>query len=414
MHRGRTLERPWEQRPPSRSRSCRGHPKFARCSSRSTRPSTQQSRESCSREVQRHRRRANEQPVALFLMGLPGSGKTTVKRKFMLHQNLKLESVDPDEIKRRHRDWAPKMRPRVDEKVHRWSVRQCVSDFEDLCRKRVPLNLDTSGANPEWLEDRMALAEKFGYRLVVLYVDVPLHIAIFRNRQRAADGGNYVPEDVIVSKVRDIPEVFDNLTTRVHEAHWVQNWEAGSDEDKKAHMDAFFYPPLFEELPPRPGAKGYGDPFPGARVPTTRPMVQSRRALQLGPWVRSERTKQIRYRHEDKLDERYPTDDDRAQYIRETVLGSELNKIEPNMFPYECPPGVEHWTLWSDTRKTHREVCDWVERWIDAERPDVVTWNYDTNEASQTFFVPHVHVFVATDAGWEAAQRAAGLLRDLR
>lgn len=72
--------------------------------------------------------------------------------------------------------------------------------------------------------------------------------------------------------------------------------------------------------------------------------------------------------------------------------------MEPNFFPYDCPEGIEHWTLWSRKELTHREICEWIQDYVassfgeGAARPAPVEWNYEEN-SHRSFDVPHVHVF---------------------
>lgn len=52
---------------------------------------------------------------------------------------------------------------------------------------------------------------------------------------------------------------------------------------------------------------------------------------------------------------------DRERYVDRHVLGHREVLLERNMFPYELPPGAEHWTLWSRRTMSHTELCGYVE-----------------------------------------------------
>jgi hypothetical protein len=50
------------------------------------------------------------------------------------------------------------------------------------------------------------------------------------------------------------------------------------------------------------------------------------------------------------------TGDGRERLVMLTTLYEEDIVLEPNMFPYDCPPGIEHYTLWSVRDLTKAEV----------------------------------------------------------
>ena len=54
----------------------------------------------------------------------------------------------------------------------------------------------------------------------------------------------------------------------------------------------------------------------------------------------------------------------------------------------------EHWTLWSIDELSHEEIVEFIEKWIAKNRKDVVSWNYDDNNARKTIEIPHLHVYL--------------------
>lgn len=46
---------------------------------------------------------------------------------------------------------------------------------------------------------------------------------------------------------------------------------------------------------------------------------------------------------QDYIDAMYSS---REDWIMESVLSVDEIVLEPNMFPYDTPSGIEHWTLW--------------------------------------------------------------------
>jgi predicted kinase len=152
----------------------------------------------------------SERPHALFLMGLPGAGKTTVKRRRLHRGDL---DIEPDRFKRRHPRYSHEMSEETDDEVHRWSVRRAVDAFEDAIASRRQRNLvfDSSGSNARWLARRIVAARHAGYRTELLWVDVPLEVALLRNRDR----DQWCPEKIIFDKAQVLPKSFEELRREV-------------------------------------------------------------------------------------------------------------------------------------------------------------------------------------------------------
>ena len=114
--------------------------------------------------------------------------------------------------------------------------------------------------------------------------------------------------------------------------------------------------------------------------------------------MRSEEMTAKKREHVAKLDELggyYGVED----HIEKTVFGNdpEVNVVlEENMFPYDCPPGVSHWTLWSREDMKGEEIQEWVSEYLTKHRKDVVEWNYDMND-NCSVDVPHYHVFLRVE-----------------
>lgn len=87
-------------------------------------------------------------------------------------------------------------------------------------------------------------------------------------------------------------------------------------------------------------------------------------------------------------------DDDREYLILQTTLWNRFTTMERNMFPYDTPPNIEHWTLWCREEMTRGEVCRYVEGWLRRHMPYVRRWNYDDNSGDRSIDLFHVHVYV--------------------
>lgn len=343
-----------------------------------------------SRERSPRGRRPTRAAHALFLMGLPGAGKTTVKRQ-RVHRSY--VDIEPDQFKSRHPRYSKDMGEVTDDEVHRWSVRRAADAFEDaLASPRKPsLVFDSSGSNAVWLGRRIESARLAGYTTELLWVDVPVEIALLRNRDRAAVGSRWCPETVILDKAKVLESSFEELRKDVDSAERMQHWSERSDELLHAEEDLYLYPPPRMRPPSlRPGHTGYGEAPPGARSPS--PSRGSRRKLRIGPWKRSDsvaREKSVRLAW---MDRTYRGN--REQFVLERVLRRRDVLVEPNRFPYMLPPDIEHWTIWSRTTFRHRELCEYIEAWLEARAPhNVISWNYDDNRGRRTIDVWHVHIY---------------------
>lgn len=184
---------------------------------------------------------------AVFMMGLPGSGKSHVKtRRYLQHAGF--VDIDPDEIKKRHPDYDPE-HPFA---VHEWSKEIADRQFRDTLKTGDPFVLDGTGTTATNMATRMDIARKSDYRIFLVYVYTPIEISLFRNRNRK----RFVREKVIMDKAIDIGQSFAILRGIADKTKVVRNFE--EDEQAKAMEDMAFYPPPYEERPPRPGDANYG------------------------------------------------------------------------------------------------------------------------------------------------------------
>lgn len=110
-------------------------------------------------------------------------------------------------------------------------------------------------------------------------------------------------------------------------------------------------------------------------------------------WDRSDECKEAKLTHMDRLD---LFCEDRVYTILSTILWDRDINLEPNMFPYDTPKGIEHYTLWCVYEMTHSEICRYVENWLSVHMPHVRRWNYDDNSGERSFQIFHVHVYIET------------------
>jgi len=118
------------------------------------------------------------------------------------------------------------------------------------------------------------------------------------------------------------------------------------------------------------------------------------KSLELRYYRRSAALKKRKYLHMDYLDKHFAN---REQVILNSVLRESCQPIvlEPNMFPYDTPAGVTHWTLWSRKWLKVQEVNEFVESWLTSNLPEAIEWNHDDNMADGlSINLFHLHVYV--------------------
>ncbi|CAM9270526.1 unnamed protein product [Choristocarpus tenellus] len=124
------------------------------------------------------------------------------------------------------------------------------------------------------------------------------------------------------------------------------------------------------------------------------------RSLKIEFWVRTAECKKVKTKHLEYLDRCTYS---REQFIEDTVFtcpftGQQRDVVlEPNMFPYDIPLDIEHWTLWSRRDLSEKELSEFVEGWVVENRPHVVEWEYDDNAGNRSIHWYHVHVFFRLD-----------------
>mmetsp|Transcript_13377 Transcript_13377/g.20025 ORF Transcript_13377/g.20025 Transcript_13377/m.20025 type:complete len:171 (+) Transcript_13377:391-903(+) len=165
-------------------------------------------------------------------MGLPGSGKTTVKKKFFSY----LRDIDPDETKKAHTKWNKGnaiAHPQLDREIHQWSVREAVAELRRAVRQKEDFVLDASGSDYIWLRDQIETASENGYHVLVAYIVVPSKIALRRNHERRTQyekkkesfkDAHYVPEYIIKRKASNMRDSFSRARRYADEVWTLVNY----------------------------------------------------------------------------------------------------------------------------------------------------------------------------------------------
>jgi len=114
--------------------------------------------------------------------------------------------------------------------------------------------------------------------------------------------------------------------------------------------------------------------------------------LPLEFWERTEECKEAKKLHMTKVD--HFCGGEREGLILKTVLAKADVAIETNMFPYNTPPYIAHYTLWARWDMSHEEVVSFVDEWLHTQVPKCKRWQYDDNMGEKSIELFHVHVYV--------------------
>jgi predicted ABC-type ATPase len=187
---------------------------------------------------------------AVFLIGPAGAGKSWFRSKtYLKYMNFKL--VDPDEVKKRH----PNYDPEKPYKLHEWSKNVSDGEFWDIINdgSGSPVVVDGTGRDAESIILKAALAKASGYRIFLVYVWVPVEVALWRNRNRE----RFVPERKLMDAYKEIERSFGKLRGHVDKYKVVPNFTNKDLEEAK--KDLAIYPAPQASRPPRPGASDYSE-----------------------------------------------------------------------------------------------------------------------------------------------------------
>jgi predicted kinase len=146
--------------------------------------------------------------VVYFMIGIPGSGKSTFARQLQKDHDVKLY-VCPDDIRERLTG-SPENFTREGQV---WDLVKMQLAY--AARTKNAIILDATGANYKLRRQMVRWLNSLGSRVYGFYVKVSLGDAILRNARRGHLGGRYVPEHVIVKMYESLtnypPTRFDGF-----------------------------------------------------------------------------------------------------------------------------------------------------------------------------------------------------------
>jgi len=137
----------------------------------------------------------------------------------------------------------------------------------------------------------------------------------------------------------------------------------------------------------RPKLSNINNKYNRVQTPSCRRYVD----LPLEFWERSDDCLNAKRAHLERIDSLC---DSRETLVRLTTLANADTVLEKNMFPYDTPKGISHFTLWSLYDLTHDQIVSFVDHHIATHYPHVKRWQYDDNAGDRSVQLFHVHVYI--------------------
>lgn len=164
-----------------------------------------------------------------IFQGLPGSGKSTEAEKLVQTSNGHAVRVNRDDIRV---EVAGPNYSRPIGKVEKVVTKLQMERLEAALKAGKNAISDDTNLNVRTVQGLLRLATKFDAEVIVHQVDVPLEVALKRNKLRGDAGGRFVPEEVIrgmADKAYDDGKMKELLLDRANDrAYMVSHETVGS------------------------------------------------------------------------------------------------------------------------------------------------------------------------------------------
>lgn len=169
-----------------------------------------------------------EQPVALVMMGVTASGKSTARSKIALPEFEKngVVMVDPDAIK----EALPEYRIGIENRaknsapmVHEESSEIADQIQDQALSERKNVILDGTGKSLGNMQKKIKMLKEQGYKVSLLMPHVDVETALKRAYSRAENTGRAVPEEVVRGADSKISPNFLKLFKQADEANLISN-----------------------------------------------------------------------------------------------------------------------------------------------------------------------------------------------
>ena len=142
---------------------------------------------------------------AIFMLGLPGSGKSTYINNLPNLMNYKL--VSADDIRINHKDYDPNN----PDKIHEECIKLAEERMYHFAKQENNIIMDGGGINNSYTPRIINKLREMGYYIKVVFIDTPVEICVQRNKDRVKMGERFVPISVVIDKSYRLIKSVNNL-----------------------------------------------------------------------------------------------------------------------------------------------------------------------------------------------------------
>lgn len=145
---------------------------------------------------------------AIFMIGLPGSGKSTWIKSNA--EGYYIVSAD------KHKEFLSQAGP----DLHQKSVELADNEFHKFILEKKPVLVDGGGINNNYTRKQIEYARQNGYTVKLVVVDTPVSVCLERNKKR--DRNFIVPQEAIIRKAVRFDRCLNNLLPLADEIETVE------------------------------------------------------------------------------------------------------------------------------------------------------------------------------------------------
>ncbi len=167
-----------------------------------------------------------EQPIAILTGGLPGSGKSTFLNQYSQYLTSdKIFAIDADEVRAMLPEYK-RWKNGAGKELKGWNADQTHKETSDIvskllegCKDGIPCKFDILfDGTMNKAKNYIPLINQLkglGYKVFIIFVEVPPEVTRERVLQRYKHSGRYVPKAVIEEGIKNGLTAFDTLKTMV-------------------------------------------------------------------------------------------------------------------------------------------------------------------------------------------------------